>query len=341
LAAGIMAGVSTVIWVFTAACNLNCLHCYTYRWRGKPELPLERKLQLVREMAEAGVEHVGLTGGEPLIHPHFKLLAEEIVKHGMSYHVVSNATMVTDDIARMLARHNVHVIVSVDGPEEYHDRLRGRGAFKAMVKGVEKLKRYGVEFSTVMAVSKLNYEAADAAIETAYKLGAVEAALIPVMPVGRALETKVYVGYREYSIAVEKAAAKAEELGLPLSLWCTPFAPLLTRRRVYWWSCRLSSTVDINPEGKLLLCDVLDISLSDVRNKSFKEALEEYLSSPILRTVENPPNLPPPCRSCPLRDICRGGCYARALILYGDLNAGDPLCPRVVHYYSSLRKREQ
>jgi len=332
-----MTRVSTVIWVFTAACNLNCLHCYTYRWRGRPELPLERKLELVREMAKAGVEHVGLTGGEPLIHPHFKRIAQEIVEYGMSYHVVSNATMVGDDIARMLASHDVHVIVSVDGPEEYHDMLRGRGAFRAMVRGVEKLKRYGVEFSTVMAVSRLNYEAADAAIETAYRLGAVEAALIPVMPVGRALETKVYIGYREYSVAVEKAAAKAEELGLPLSLWCTPFAPMLTRRRVYWWSCRLSSTVDISPEGKLLLCDVLDISLSDVRNKSFREALEEYSRHPLLRAVENPPKLPPPCNTCPLRDTCRGGCYARALILHGDLNAGDPLCPLVARYREKRR----
>ncbi|MDQ6963802.1 MAG: radical SAM protein [Mariprofundales bacterium] len=319
----------TVIWVFTAACNLNCLHCYTARWRGLPELPLERKLRLVAEMAEAGVEHVGLTGGEPLVHPHFRRLAEAIVDHGMTYHVVTNATMVRADIAGLLARHEAHAIVSVDGPEEYHDMHRGRGAFKAMSRGVEVLKSAGVEFSTVTAVSKLNYKAAGAAVEVAYRLGAVEAALIPVMPVGRARETGVYVGYREYSKAVREAVLKAEELGIPLSLWCTPFAPLLTRKPVYWWSCRLSQTVDIAPDGSLLLCDVLDIKLSSAANKPFAEALEEYESNPILHRVENPPKLPPPCKDCLLRGACRGGCYARSLVVIGDLNAGDPLCPRV------------
>jgi radical SAM protein with 4Fe4S-binding SPASM domain len=204
-----------------------------------------------------------------------------------------------------------------------------------MVGGVERLRRHGVEFSSVMAVSKLNYTAAGEAVETAYRLGAVEAALIPVMPVGRARETGVYVGYEEYKAAVDSAVEAAERLGIPLSLWCTPFAPLITRGRVYWWSCRLSSTIDIAPDGRLLLCDVLDVALASVREKSFREPLEEYQSSPLLREVEQPPQLPEPCQTCPLRDVCRGGCYARAMLLLGSLNAGDPLCPRVAAWLRS------
>ncbi|ABM80128.1 radical SAM/SPASM domain-containing protein [Hyperthermus butylicus] len=322
--------VRNVIWVFTAACNLDCIHCYVARWRGLRELSLEEKLRLVREIAELGVEHVGLTGGEPLIHPHFPRLAREIVDHGMTYHVVTNATMVRREAAEMLARHEAHAIVSVDGPPEIHDRMRGPGAFRMLEKGVATLREAGVEYSSVMAVSRLNYRHAAEAVEAAYRLGAVEAALIPVMPVGRAREARVYVGIEEYRVAVKAAAARAEELGLPLSLWCTPFAPLLTRRRVYYWSCRLSPTIDIDPAGRLLLCDVLDIVVADASRQGLRKAVEEYERHPLVKLVENPPRLPEPCQRCMLRGSCRGGCYARALLLRGDLNAGDPLCPLIV-----------
>jgi len=33
------------------------------------------------------------------------------------------------------------------------------------------------------------------------------------------------------------------------------------------------------------------------------------------------------CNNCPELKKCRGGCRARALWEYGDINAIDPLCP--------------
>jgi sulfatase maturation enzyme AslB (radical SAM superfamily) len=33
------------------------------------------------------------------------------------------------------------------------------------------------------------------------------------------------------------------------------------------------------------------------------------------------------CKSCDNYAICRGGCRARALNVYGDINAVDPICP--------------
>jgi len=84
--------------------------------------------------------------------------------------------------------------------------------------------------------------------------------------------------------------------------------------------------MDIGPGGEVLLCDTLDIVVSDIRNKSLAEAWRELLSSSILREILDCN----PCPGCPLSEKCRGGCYARSYRQYGVFNNPDPLCPMVL-----------
>ena len=128
----------------------------------------------------------------------------------------------------------------------------------------------------------------------------------------------------------DEAKRFAEENKFPISLWCTPFAPLLTKSNyIGYYSCRIYDIVDIDPSGRLLACDVTGIPITSLKNKSLIEALREYQKHPIIKSITNPPKLPKQCLKCELLNYCRGGCYARALFERGDLNAGDPLCPLI------------
>ncbi|GEM_PF-5164993 len=85
------------------------------------------------------------------------------------------------------------------------------------------------------------------------------------------------------------------------------FAGLIVGSRyVSWDSCRIERNMDIGPGEEVLLCDTLDIVISDIRNKSLAEAWRELLSSSILREILDCN----PCPGCPLSEKCRGGCYA-------------------------------
>ena len=326
-----MRGPRFVVWIMTAACNLSCRHCYTWRFRGLRELSLEEKLRLARELAELGVEHVNITGGEPTIHPHFPEVFRELVDRGVGVSLSTNATVLRRGVLEMLSKAGSYVYVSLDGPREVHEWLRGHGTFDRVMQGVRELRSWGIPFTVVMAVSRVNYRYPGRVMEIASSVGAEEMAMIPVMPVGRARETGVYVEPGQYLEAIRIAEAKAEELGYPLSLWCTPFAPLVTRSRYVRHSfCRSLDIADIDPSGRLLLCDVTDVVVASVRDAgSFAEAWRRYVSSPVVNSVVSPSRLPEACETCPLRNACRGGCFARALALRGGLNAGDPLCPRI------------
>ncbi len=318
-----------IIWIFTSRCNMACPHCYiSPRLTALTEMKLEDKLRLIREAGELGIDFIGLSGGEPLIHPHFEAMLKEIAEYDIRTSLVTNGTVVSDSVARLLSECETQVYVSVDGPPSVHETLRGPGSWEKMSRGVKKLLDYGVSIATVMAVTRNNYTQTSEYVEEALNLGADYVALIPTMPAGRALSSGLFVGRKEYLKAVSDAVEKCGELGVDLVLWCTPFAPLIAKKLyVHYSTCRPSDIIDIDPGGRLLLCDVLDIVVGSVA-EGLERAAELYEKHPLVRLVTNPPELPEICRECPLVGSCRGGCYARSLLLRGSLNAGDPLCPR-------------
>jgi MoaA/NifB/PqqE/SkfB family radical SAM enzyme len=72
-----------VAWEITHHCNARCLHCYS---NSGPEadpkkiLPLDAALSLIDQLADAGVLVLAFSGGEPLMHPHWKKLVGHAVR---------------------------------------------------------------------------------------------------------------------------------------------------------------------------------------------------------------------------------------------------------------------
>ncbi len=317
-----------IIWIFTATCNLNCLHCYTYRFRGLRELSLQEKLKLARNIGETGVEYVNFTGGEPLIHAHFPQILSTLHEYSVEKSIVTNATLVRDSLADLLYKTDTYVFATIEGPREVHDKIRGSGSYDLAIRGVEILKKKLGDISIVATVNKINYKRVHEIVDYIVSIDISELALLPVMPSGRALQTRIYVSISEYLEAIENTWIRAREYGLKLSAWCTPWAPLL-KRDIGFWFCREMNGMDIDPEGNVLLCDVLDFKITSVRGKSVIEAFEEFKKHHLVRAINAPSKLPEVCLKCPILQYCKGGCYARAYILRRDLNAGDPLCPRL------------
>ena len=93
--------------------------------------------------------------------------------------------------------------------------------------------------------------------------------------------------------------------------------------------CRLSNKeLEIDPEGNVLLCDIANVKFSNACEKGILEACKEQEADPLVKSLTCP-KLPEPCSSCELKQKCRGGCFARAELILGDISAPDPLCPRV------------
>lgn len=323
-------GPKTIIWLLTARCNLKCPWCYAARFsKWGAELGTAEALGLIREAAAVGVRYLGLSGGEVSLRPDLPQLVRAASASGMSVGLVTNGTLLTEALLAELAACRVHVFLSVDGVcRETHESIRGPGTWEKVLAAARMMTRRGIRFSAVFAVGRANYREAPAFVGLVRELGAAGACLIPVMPAGRAT-AELVLGTPEMVEVLEGVEGSAEELGFPVSLWCVPFAGLVTRSpRVRFFACRSAGAeMDIAPNGEVLLCDVLDLSLGNVRG-GLIPAWEKQQKSEVVRALARPPRSGP-CISCPERNRCRGGCFARAFLATGDLYAPDPLCPRV------------
>jgi len=316
-----------VTWLLTSRCNLRCEHCYASSRPWSSELSEDRILEIVIEACKFGVENLHLTGGEPLLRKDiFKIL--EAVDNGTEVSLFTNLLAINRDKARKLGSLRVHVFTSIDGAtRKTHEATRGRGAWDLLMRGISILKEEGIGFTPIFSISRLNFKEAGEFVHLAERLGASSAVLLPVMPFGRAENKDFSADSYVCTEAITLAEKAAEELGFNITLWCMPFASLLVRSRyVSWDSCKSERNMDIGPSGEVLICDTLDIPVSSIRNKSFKEAWFELNSHSLF--VEIMSNNP--CPDCPASSVCKGGCYARSYKKYGSFTNPDPLCPRVL-----------
>ncbi|MFH8221729.1 radical SAM protein [Streptomyces sp. NPDC018057] len=106
-------------------------------------MPLQQvRERLVPQLAQARVNRVTLTGGEPFMHGDLVEVAATFRDAGMGVGICTNATMVTDEQITALAALGVHMNVSLDGfSAESHGVFRGRP--EGFAETVETVRRFG------------------------------------------------------------------------------------------------------------------------------------------------------------------------------------------------------
>lgn len=318
----------TVIWLVTHRCNLRCRHCYAIRYSRERELGEEGALKAVKLFAEAGVEHIHITGGEPLLWAPLWRVLDEAEANGLGASLFTNATLlpVKPGLAAKIAAHVTKVYTSLDGPTaDIHDTIRGAGSFRRATHGVRLLVKEGVRVHVNMSVTELNWAYVKATLRKALELGASNVSIIPAMPAGRAAETGVWVRPSSFMKALMQAAEFSEEEGVEVGVWCAPFlAAMRLPGKLRYGNCRDWSVMDVTPAGNVVTCDVLGEVVANILEDGVEGAWRKLTGSSVLRSVSR---APPECAGCPVAGVCRGGCYARSRLLKGRYNARDPLCP--------------
>lgn len=160
-----------------SVCNLACDYCY-YLEKGKfyPEvknhiLSDELLEKFIRDYLECQtMPEVLFTwhGGETLMRPisFYKKALELQRKYARGRRIdnciQTNGTLLTDDWCRFFRENNFLVGVSIDGPQEFHDEYRrnrqGLPSFYKVMKGIELLKKHGVEYNAMAVVNDYNVD---------------------------------------------------------------------------------------------------------------------------------------------------------------------------------------
>jgi len=158
-----------------SACNLNCTYCY---YLEKEHLYPTAKSQMMSEvlLEKFTEEYINAQtqneilftwhGGEALLRPisFYKKALEfqKIYGRGRKIDNVlqTNGTMLTDAWCEFFKENNFLIGISIDGPQDFHDEYRrnkgGLPTFVKVMKGINLLKKHGVEFNAMAVVNEYN-----------------------------------------------------------------------------------------------------------------------------------------------------------------------------------------
>ena len=324
-----MSSLDTIIWLVTGKCNLACKHCYASMYKNESDLPLEAVKKVISDASEIGVRHIHYTGGEPLSRKDIDAILAYTLDNGIRTSIFSNLILISESFVKKLARWNVKIYTSVDAPsKDVFEKIRGEGTWNKMLNGLMLLLEAGIEPHVNITISEVNWPYIGETISFLLSKGIESISLIPAMPVGRALENDIYVRAEHFKLAVLQALEIAREQGIVVPIWCAPFIGIITEEPYFSYrNCRDWNVMDITPSGRVVLCDVLNIEITNLRENGLGEAYQSLITHPLYKKAIKP-QLKGPCKTCSIRNECRGGCYARAFLIRGDLNAPDPLCPK-------------
>ena len=141
----------TILWMLTNRCNLHCAYC-DIPARGRSELSTERCLSLLDEMAAAGTTRIGLLGGEPLIRGDIHEIVTHAKSLGMMVQLYSNGYFVPKKIETIKLTDGL--FISLDGPEEIHDAIRGKGSYARAIAAIEAARPFVPVFLLTVITNK-------------------------------------------------------------------------------------------------------------------------------------------------------------------------------------------
>lgn len=332
-------------WHLTQRCNLRCKHCYQKPFQ-KDEMSLPEIIGAVDELSDTfeawakayGIEFspsFNVTGGEPFLRPDLFKILEYIGDRGFETYLLSNGTLIDKEKASLLSRLPgvKGVQISIEGPENIHDLIRGPGSFSAAVEGITNLVDTGLEVTLNATLSSLNGTSVGGLLSIASELRVQRLGFSRLVPCGSgsALQGEMLRPSQVKEIYDFLLSTDIE--GLKVSTG-DPIASQMKLEADYDRGCILRggcaagvSGITILPDGTLTPCRRLDLTVGNIRTDSFREI---WSTSEVLMRLRDRSSYRGKCGKCPRWADCRG-CRAIAYsysALKGnpDFLADDPQC---------------
>jgi MoaA/NifB/PqqE/SkfB family radical SAM enzyme len=154
-------------------CNCRCVMCDIWRSTTRTELSAADVARWVDEWRSLGVRRVVLSGGEALLHSHLWELCDHLRAADIGVTLLSTGLLLRRHAAELVKRCD-DVVVSLDGPQPTHDRIRNvPRAFERLADGVAAVKEADrrVQVTGRCTIQRSNYAELRPTVAAAHAIG--------------------------------------------------------------------------------------------------------------------------------------------------------------------------
>lgn len=327
----------------TNRCDAGCAGCYTgaSAAAGPGEWGLAEWTRAIDALADAGVFHVALGGGESATLPWLGALVEHARARGVVPNLTTSGLAGLDRLVPIADRFG-QINVSLDGLGATYAAVRGFDGFARADAAVRALRAVTRHVGINVVVTRANFDELPAIFAYARRRRLTEVELLRFKPSGRG--TGVYERLRctdaqhRALLPTVLAATRRHRVRVKLDCSYTPMiahhdpGPRVLAELAVYGCAGGDFLIGAKATGAITACSFAAPPPPRGDARPTVTDLASYWTQPDafgrFRTWRAAAE---PCRSCRYLTQCRGGCRVVSAHA-GDLGAPDPECPRVVDF---------
>jgi MoaA/NifB/PqqE/SkfB family radical SAM enzyme len=140
-------------------CNLACAHCYSHSSPSERDVLAPELIdRAIAAAAAIGFNILSVSGGEPLMYEGLVPMLEGARSLGMRTQIATNGWFLESPRLREAAPMINLLAISVDGPQELHNGLRGSPrAWERLVRGLASIREREIGFGVIHTVTAANW----------------------------------------------------------------------------------------------------------------------------------------------------------------------------------------
>lgn len=331
-------GSRTLNLVISQDCNLKCGYCYadhgTYRSETK-FMSYDTAKKCIDKLLNSDNDNtIVFFGGEPLLNfPLIKDIDSYLITKNLNikYTMVTNGTIITDEIKDFIDEKFLNLWISLDGPKDINDGQRFgnvESVHDRVVETIDKLhpRRYPLIIKSIVtkrSISKL--------AEIVEHISALNIDSIDIKPVKDVSpESQFFMDDEDYTTYIYELSnilvsnlnklANGESIKL-LSYLVPILMRMITKTRMIYGCSAGRELMTITADGDVYPCGIYigleefhmgNVHDSDFPGEKFKRLRELLYKINVYDSCD--------CNSCWARFLCGGGCHWRSYINYGYLS---------------------
>jgi radical SAM protein with 4Fe4S-binding SPASM domain len=268
--------------------------------------------EIIDIISRAGSEYFQTTGGEPLIRKDLLEIFEYAKIRGLKTALASNGLLINEYNAPEIVKIFDSIQISLDGPEEIHNKIRGNKlASQKAVQAIKLLQKNNIsQVSVSSVITPHNYPYLEQLAEIVKDLNVALWKIIAVMPIGKSDNQQLWLSKEQFNNLMEFCKknknkykillaesmghlGKYEKTSRTLPFFCpVGFLAMCIGVDGGVRGCPEQPDTDFFREGNVLTEDVLSI---------WKNGFKKYREHLLAQNND--------CQNCRYRKDCQGGCW--------------------------------